>query len=276
MDWWRGRSRPNANPEGLDIDGLDRADTILVFASIAPAQMTRPADGLSFRLEAPPGYDQQVRKTIGILLSLGGNVVSVDLNAEAKPETTFIIYDAALAEAEPTDNAVFGAITIEIPDVRLGGVDETISLGTNYLDGVDLTAPDATAPPASAGGDDRMSQASAAALAVTAARTADDKKAERTLVLFVGDVLSITDYFVITSASNRRLVRMVVEEIELAVREQHGRSPLRVEGVAEQQWVLIDYGDAVIHVFSDEIRAYYEIERLYRDVPKIDWQSEQA
>ena len=93
-------------------------------------------------------------------------------------------------------------------------------------------------------------------------------------MLFVGDVLSITDYFVITSASNRRLVRMVVDEIETAVREQHGRSPVRIEGVAEQQWVLIDYGDAVIHVFSDEIRAYYEIERLYRDVPKIDWQAE--
>ncbi len=117
-----------------------------------------------------------------------------------------------------------------------------------------------------------MKQATAADVAVTAARTADDKKADRTLVLFVGDVLSITDYFVITSASNRRLVRMVVEEIEAAVREAHGRSPLRVEGVAEQQWVLIDYGDAVIHVFSDEIRAYYEIERLYRDVPKLDWQ----
>lgn len=121
-----------------------------------------------------------------------------------------------------------------------------------------------------------MSQATAAALAVTAARTADDKKAERTLVLFVGDVLSITEYFVITSASNRRLVRTVVDEIEAAVREQHGRSPLRVEGVAEQQWVLIDYGDAVVHVFSDEIRAYYEIERLYRDVPKVDWQLEQG
>jgi len=93
-------------------------------------------------------------------------------------------------------------------------------------------------------------------------------------VLFVGDVLSITDYFVITSAPNRRLVRTVVDEIETVVREKHGRSPLRVEGVAEQQWVLIDYGDAVVHVFSDEIRAYYEIERLYRDVPKIDWHAE--
>ena len=106
--------------------------------------------------------------------------------------------------------------------------------------------------------------------------TADDKKAERTLVLFVGEVLSITDYFVITSASNRRLVRTVVDEIESVVRDTHGRSPLRIEGVAEQQWVLIDYGDMVVHVFSDEIRAYYEIERLYRDVPRVDWEPEQG
>jgi ribosome-associated protein len=119
-----------------------------------------------------------------------------------------------------------------------------------------------------------VSQAEAQQVACTAARTADDKKAERTLVLFVGEVLSITDYFVITSASNRRLVRNVVDEVETAVREQYGRSPLRVEGVAEQQWVLVDYGDVVVHVFSDEIRAYYEIERLYRDVPHIDWQSD--
>jgi ribosome-associated protein len=121
-----------------------------------------------------------------------------------------------------------------------------------------------------------MSDVTAVEVARTAALTADDKKAERTLVLFVADVLTITDYFVITSASNRRLVRTVVDEIEQVVRERHGRSPLRVEGVSEQQWVLIDYGDVVVHVFSEEIRAYYEIERLYRHVPRIDWQAEQA
>lgn len=132
------------NPEDLDIEELDRSDTILVFASIAPASMSRPASGLSFRVEAPPGYDEQVRKTIGILLSFGGNVVSVDLNAEPKAETTFLIYDPTLAAAEPTEHPIFGTITIESPEVRLGGVDETISLGTDYLEQVDLTAPDAT------------------------------------------------------------------------------------------------------------------------------------
>ncbi len=132
------------NPDQLDVEALDRPDTVMVFASIAPASMSRPASGLSFRVEAPSGYDQQVRKTIGILLSFGGNVVSVDLNAAAKEETTFFIYDPTLAEAEPTDSPVFGTITVETPDVRLEGIDETIALGTAYLDEVDLTAPDAT------------------------------------------------------------------------------------------------------------------------------------
>jgi hypothetical protein len=132
------------NPENLDVDALDRPDTLMVFASVAPASMTRPANGLSYRIEAPPGYDRQVRKTIGILIAFGNNVVSVDLNAAAKPETVFSIYDRAQAEAEPTDNEIFGKITVNTPDVRLGGVDETITLGTDYLEHVDLSAPDAT------------------------------------------------------------------------------------------------------------------------------------
>lgn len=113
--------------------------------------------------------------------------------------------------------------------------------------------------------------AEARQLAKVAARAADDKKAERTLVLDVAAVLGITDYFVITSASNRRLVRTVVEAVEEAVRDATGRSPLRIEGQAEQLWVLVDYGDVVVHVFAEEIRMYYEIERLYRDVPKVPW-----
>lgn len=113
--------------------------------------------------------------------------------------------------------------------------------------------------------------AAALELAKVAARAADDKKAEHTIVLAVGDVLAITDYFVITSAGNRRLVRTIVDAVEAEVRDKLGRSPLRTEGVSEQQWVLVDYGDVVVHVFVEEIRAYYEIERLYRDVPNIAW-----
>jgi ribosome-associated protein len=98
-------------------------------------------------------------------------------------------------------------------------------------------------------------------------------KADDTIVLEVGNLLSVTDYFVVTSASNRRLVGAIVDDIEESVRDEHGRSPVRREGVGEQQWVLIDYGDVVVHVFVDEVRAYYEIERLYRDVSRVDWRT---
>lgn len=114
----------------------------------------------------------------------------------------------------------------------------------------------------------------ARALAIAAARALDDKKADETLVLFVGDVLQITEYFVICSASNRRLVRTLVDEVEIVLKAQFKRSPLRSEGGSEQQWVLLDYGDIVVHVFLDETRVYYEIERLYRDVPRIAWEAE--
>jgi len=110
-------------------------------------------------------------------------------------------------------------------------------------------------------------------LATTAARAADDKQATDTIVLLVGGVLGITELFVITGASNRRLVRAVADEVEDRVREATGRSPIRTEGHREQQWVLIDYGDVVVHVFLDEVRQFYEIERLYRDVPRLEWRS---
>jgi ribosome-associated protein len=111
------------------------------------------------------------------------------------------------------------------------------------------------------------------ALARTAALAADDKKAENTLVLDVGNLLQITEYFVVTGGSNRRLVRTIVDSIEEAVRLEHGRSPVRIEGLTELQWVLVDYGDVVVHVFIDEMRTYYEIERLYRDVGRLEWRS---
>ena len=82
------------------------------------------------------------------------------------------------------------------------------------------------------------------ALARLAAVTADDKQGTDTIILPVGQVLSITEYFVITAASNRRLVRAIADEVESRVREVTGRAPGRVEGHREQQWVLLDYRSA--------------------------------
>jgi ribosome-associated protein len=108
-------------------------------------------------------------------------------------------------------------------------------------------------------------------LALAAARSADAAHGTDVLVLHVGDVLGVTEYFVIASASNRRLVNAIVEDLEQDLKGQLERAPVRIEGVREQQWVLIDYGDVVVHVFLAEIREFYEIERLYTDVPKLDW-----
>ena len=77
----------------------------------------------------------------------------------------------------------------------------------------------------------------------------------------------------ITSAPNRRLVKTLAEEVEEQAFILHDRHPLRTEGLRDQQWVLLDYGDVVVHVFADEQRRFYEIERLYRDVARVDWQA---
>jgi len=112
---------------------------------------------------------------------------------------------------------------------------------------------------------------SALEVATAVARAADEKQGRDIVVLDVGEILAIVEYFVVLDAPNRRLVRTLVDEIESAVREGAGVSPRRVEGGREQQWVLMDYGDVVVHVFLDEVRRFYEIERLYRDAPVVDW-----
>ena len=104
-----------------------------------------------------------------------------------------------------------------------------------------------------------------------AAIAAVDKKADDPVVLFVGDVLAITDYFVIVSGANSRQVRTIAEAVEEELTRDGGPKPLRIEGLDDLTWVLIDYGDLVVHVFLDETRRYYELERLWSDVPRLAW-----
>ena len=104
-----------------------------------------------------------------------------------------------------------------------------------------------------------------------AATAADDKKAADTVLLDVGEVLSITDVFVVTSGANTRQVRTIADEVSKRLREEVGLAPLRTEGRRDLTWVLLDYGALVVHVFSDEMRRFYDIERLYRDVPNVRW-----
>ncbi len=112
--------------------------------------------------------------------------------------------------------------------------------------------------------------------AVAAARAAASKTEEPTVVLDVGEVLSITSYFVITGGRNARQVKTVAEEVEAALAGSGGPRPLRTEGLDSLRWVLLDYGDFVVHVLLDEARQYYELERLWADVPRVVWEEPDA
>lgn len=100
-----------------------------------------------------------------------------------------------------------------------------------------------------------------------AVRAAADKKAHNLMVLEVGPVLGIADHFLICSGSSDRQVRTIADEIEGRLKDE-GLRPLRSEGGAVGGWILIDYGDFIVHVFSDDMREYYDLERLWKDVPR--------
>jgi ribosome-associated protein len=113
-------------------------------------------------------------------------------------------------------------------------------------------------------------------LRVVAARAAAAKKGEDTLILAVEPLLKITDAFVITSGTNVRQVRTIAEEVEERVKQDGGPSPLRIEGLDDARWVLMDYGDFVVHVFLDEVRKFYDLERLWADAERWPFESEPA
>jgi ribosome-associated protein len=110
-------------------------------------------------------------------------------------------------------------------------------------------------------------------VAVAAARAAAEKQARDVVILDVHDLIVITDLFVICSGTSDRQVRSIVEEVEKALRGL-GERPVRREGEQESRWVLLDYVDVVVHVFAEEEREYYDLERLWRDAPRVAWGGE--
>jgi ribosome-associated protein len=107
-------------------------------------------------------------------------------------------------------------------------------------------------------------------IALTAARAAAAKQATDVTILDVHALIVITDYFVIASGETDRQVKTILEEVERAVRHL-GEKPVRREGDADSRWVLLDYIDVVVHVFAQEEREYYDLERLWRDAPRLGW-----
>ena len=107
-------------------------------------------------------------------------------------------------------------------------------------------------------------------MAIIAARAADEKKATDIVVQNVGDLISVTEYFVIVTAANNRQVNAIIEAIEEEERKQAGIKPLHREETRDGSWELLDYGSVVVHVFQPETREYYRLEALWNDAPVMD------
>lgn len=103
---------------------------------------------------------------------------------------------------------------------------------------------------------------------LAAVRAAESKQARDILVLDVREASSFSDYFVLCSGANSRQIQAIADEVEFQLKEL-GEYPASVEGFKNAAWVLIDYGDYVVHIFSESARSYYDLERLWRNAKPV-------
>ena len=90
------------------------------------------------------------------------------------------------------------------------------------------------------------------------------------MVLDVRDVTSFADYFLIATGANSRQIQAIADEIRQQLAKL-GEAPVSIEGYENAEWVLVDFGDFLVHIFSQKARAYYDLERLWRDAPSLQW-----
>ena len=114
-------------------------------------------------------------------------------------------------------------------------------------------------------------------LAVKIAKLLDKKKASDIRVLKIRDVSTLGDYFVIASARNKSHVQSLSDEIDFELGHNYGVKPRRVEGYSSANWVLMDYSDVIVHIFYEETREFYSLERLWSDakIEEIDYSEEE-
>jgi ribosome-associated protein len=105
---------------------------------------------------------------------------------------------------------------------------------------------------------------------LVAVRAAESKKAADTLVLDLRGITSFADFFVIATGANPRQVQAISDEVGLQLKQQAGELPFSVEGYSQAEWVLADYGDLVVHIFSPKAREYYSLERLWRSAKTVE------
>jgi ribosome-associated protein len=114
------------------------------------------------------------------------------------------------------------------------------------------------------------------ALAEEIAELASDKKAADIVVLDVRGVVAYADFFVIATGGTERQTKAIHDGIHHGLKDRHGLLPRRVEGLGEARWILMDYLDVVIHVFTPDTREYYRLEQLWGEVPSRAWEPGRA
>jgi ribosome-associated protein len=102
-----------------------------------------------------------------------------------------------------------------------------------------------------------------------AIRSAAEKKATDIVVLDLRQIASFAEFFLIASGANQRQVQAISDEIEEQLKKQLSTRPVRIEGYNVAEWVLMDYGDFIVHIFNKEAREFYDLERLWRDAVKV-------
>ena len=107
---------------------------------------------------------------------------------------------------------------------------------------------------------------------MTAAHLADEKKALEVEVIHVTEQLKVADYFVVATGQNRNHVRAIYDELHVRLKRA-GETHRPVEGASLGWWIVMDYGDVVVHLFQDEARSYYDLDHLFGECPRVDWQS---
>jgi len=110
--------------------------------------------------------------------------------------------------------------------------------------------------------------------AVIAAESAAEKKAENVMAIEVAELFVVTDFFVIATGRTDTQVRAIADEVERGLLEKGGIKPIGREGASESKWILLDYGDLVVHVFQPREREFYRLEKLWSDAPRIELPAE--
>ncbi len=109
--------------------------------------------------------------------------------------------------------------------------------------------------------------------ALAAARTAENNRGRDIVVLDLRELTCVFDYFVLVTGTSRRQLHAISEEIDQALKEQFDDRRLGIEGYADSRWILLDFGDVVIHMFDDETRSYYDLENLWSGAKRVPFES---